>query len=51
MKSAFSSEGIDAVFGAIAKRIPALMLYLPPARKPWMSEDARMGVFDAAALA
>ncbi|MGY4282627.1 hypothetical protein ACVWXO_001847 [Bradyrhizobium sp. LM2.7] len=34
----------------IAKRIPALMLYLPPLRKPWMSEDARMGVFDAAVL-
>jgi hypothetical protein len=35
----------------IAKRIPALNLYVPPARKPWMSEDARMGIFDAAALA
>ena len=35
----------------IAKHIPALNLYLPPARKPWMSEDARMGIFDAAALA
>ena len=35
----------------IAKHIPALNLYVPPARKPWMSEDARMGIFDAAALA
>ena len=35
----------------IAKHIPALNLYLPSARKPWMSEDARMGIFDAAALA
>jgi hypothetical protein len=35
----------------IAKHIPALHLYVPPARKPWMSEDARMGVFDAFALA
>jgi len=35
----------------IAKHIPALSLYLPPARKPWMSEDARMGIFDATALA
>jgi hypothetical protein len=35
----------------IAKHIPALSLYVPPARKPWMSEDARMGIFDAAALA
>ena len=36
---------------AIAKHIPALDYYVPPARKPWMSEDARMGIFDAAALA
>jgi hypothetical protein len=36
---------------AIAKHIPALSLYVPPARKPWMSEHARMGIFDAAALA
>jgi hypothetical protein len=35
----------------IAKHIPALNLYVPPARKPWMSENARMGIFDAAALA
>jgi hypothetical protein len=36
---------------AIAKHIPALDYYVPPARKPWMSENARMGIFDAAALA
>jgi len=36
---------------AIAKHIPALSLYVPPARKPWMNENARMGIFDAAALA
>lgn len=36
---------------AIAKHIPALSLYVPPARKPWMSEHDRMGIFDAAALA
>jgi hypothetical protein len=35
----------------IAKHVPALKLYVPPARKPWKSEDARMGIFDAAALA
>jgi hypothetical protein len=35
----------------IAGHIPALKLYVPPARKAWMSEDARMGIFDAAALA
>jgi hypothetical protein len=36
---------------AIAKHIPALDYYVPPARKPWMSENARMGIFDTAALA
>jgi hypothetical protein len=36
---------------AIAKQVPAFSLYVPPERKPWMSEDPRMGIFDAAALA
>jgi hypothetical protein len=35
----------------IAKQVPALNLYVPPERKPWMSQDPRMGIFDAAALA
>jgi hypothetical protein len=35
---------------AIAKHLPVFERYLPPPRKPWMSEDARMGLFDAAAL-
>jgi hypothetical protein len=35
----------------IAKHIPAFERYVPPPRRPWMSEDARMGLFDAAALA
>jgi Holliday junction resolvasome RuvABC endonuclease subunit len=34
----------------IAKHIPAFERYVPPPRKPWMSEDPRMGLFDAAAL-
>lgn len=36
---------------AIAGRFPELARRLPPIRKPWMSEDARMGIFDAVALA
>lgn len=40
-----------AIADAISTRIPALGYHLPPPRKPWMSEHARMGVFDAAALA
>jgi hypothetical protein len=36
---------------AIAGRFPELAWRLPPIRKPWMSEDTRMGIFDAVALA
>jgi Holliday junction resolvasome RuvABC endonuclease subunit len=35
----------------IALHIPAFENYVPPPRKPWKSEDDRMGIFDAAALA
>ncbi|UQR61346.1 hypothetical protein LRP30_31000 [Bradyrhizobium sp. C-145] len=35
----------------IANQIPAFEQYAPPPRKPWMSEDCRAGLFDAAALA
>jgi Holliday junction resolvasome RuvABC endonuclease subunit len=60
---AYSREGVHSAFAEfglpnkhsmaelIAKHIPAFEYYLPPPRKPWMSEDARMGLFDAAALA
>ena len=41
----------DTIAGAIAKHIPAFERFLPPPRKLWQSEDARMGIFDAAALA
>jgi len=41
----------DTIAAAIAKRIPTLGRFLPPPRKLWKSEDARMGIFDAAALA
>ncbi len=45
---AFSKEEIAA---AIADRFPVLALQLPPKRRPWMSEDNRINVFEAAALA
>lgn len=35
----------------IAKHVPALRLYVPPARKRWANEHSHMGIFDAAALA
>ena len=41
----------DAIATAIAKHIPAFERFLPRPRKPWESEDARMGIFDAVALA
>lgn len=36
---------------SIAKHIPVFERYVPYPRKPWMTEDPRMGLFDAAALA
>ncbi len=35
----------------IAERFPELHAFLPPVRKPWMSEDDRMAIFDAVSLA
>ncbi len=35
----------------IAEQLPELALRLPPCRKPWMSEDYRMAIFDAVAFA
>jgi hypothetical protein len=35
---------------AIARQIPAFAIRLPRYRKPWMSQDMRQGLFDAAAL-
>jgi hypothetical protein len=51
---AFASVGAlnkRQVAETIARRIPAFERYLPPVRKAWMSEDSRMSLFDAAALA
>ena len=31
----------------MADRFPELQAFLPPVRKPWMSEDNRMSIFDA----
>ena len=40
----------DQIATVIAWRFPELAPRLPPARKPWMSEDERMSIFDATAL-
>jgi hypothetical protein len=36
---------------AIARYIPALALYVPPPRRPCTSEDRRLAIFEAVALA
>ena len=54
VRKAFEPFGLTSkhfIAETIAKHIPAFDRHLPPVRKPWMSEDARMGIFDAAALA
>ena len=40
----------DELARAIVMRFPELEIWLPPHRKPWMSEDHRMAIFDAAAF-
>ena len=47
----FGAKTKHRIAEIIAEHIPALSLYVPPPRKPWKSADARMGIFDAAALA
>ena len=54
VKHAFSETGASTKFEiatAIAGRFPELAPRLPRFRKPWMSEDYRMRIFDAVALA
>ena len=46
----FRLERKAADRGAIAQEFPELEPRLPPVRRIWMSEDARMNMFDAVAL-
>jgi len=48
--ASFSVPTKQGIAEAIAKHVPAFERYLPPVRRAWMSEDSRMGLFDAAAL-
>jgi hypothetical protein len=53
IKRAFGSVGAVTKYEiaqAIAIQIPAFATRLPRARKPWMSQDERQCLFDAAAL-
>jgi hypothetical protein len=46
----FGTSTREEIAKLLAKNIEALSSRLPPKRKPWKSEDARLGLFDAAAL-
>ena len=51
VKRTFAVSNKARMARAIAARFPELARCLPPERKPWMSEDLRMAMFDAAAMA
>ncbi len=54
IRLAFSTHGAttkEEIANVLAARYPELAPRLPPKRKPWMSEDNRMAIFDAASLA
>ncbi|MFZ6016829.1 MAG: hypothetical protein ACOYU0_04290 [Nitrospirota bacterium] len=54
IREAFSQYGAytkHQIATAIAERFPELSPRLPPFRKPWMSEDYRMAIFDAVSFA
>jgi hypothetical protein len=53
VKRCFASVGASTKYEiakAIAVQIPAFAHRIPRVRKPWMSEDSRQSLFDAAAL-
>jgi hypothetical protein len=54
VRTLFSASGATTkhlIAGVVAERLPELAPLRPPLRKPWMREDERMSVFDAAAFA
>lgn len=54
VRTCFASVGAQTryeIAQAIATHVDAFRHRLPPLRKAWMSQDARLSIFDAAALA
>lgn len=51
VRRVFGEETKAAIARAVAVRFPELERRRPVTRKPWQSEDVRMNVFDAVALA
>jgi hypothetical protein len=47
----FGSRSKYQIASTIAKQLPELAPWLPRLRKPWMSEDTRISIFAAAAMA
>ena len=50
MRTCFGLTAKREIAQSIAQEIPELEPRLPPVRRIWMSEDARMNIFDAVAL-
>lgn len=52
VRECFGNESVSKqmIAETIGTRIPVFAPLVPPHRKPWKSEHARMGLFDAAAL-
>lgn len=46
----YGARNKDEIARAIAERLPEFAPRVPPYRKVWMSEDYRMGLFDALSL-
>jgi hypothetical protein len=51
MLSPMAIRNKDQMARFLAQRFPELVRYVPPERKPWMSEDERMAIFDAVSFA
>ena len=54
IKVAFATRNASTKYEiaqAVSRELPDLAPWLPPPRKIWMSEDPRLGIFDAASLA
>jgi hypothetical protein len=51
MRACFGQTAKRKIAEAIVREFPELEPRLPPVRKIWMSEDRRMNIFDAVALA
>ena len=49
--SQYSAHNKHQIAVEVGKRFSELAAYVPPPRKPWTTQDARMSIFDATSLA